>query len=209
LHVPALSESALLVQATGETEVIMPVNGRYDITLEGAHCYGECYMGGPPVFLVEDGAASGPVPTSPPPAAAPTSTPEAVDGTETATSTPLSTGVPDPTATITPTQTLTPTVTSTDTPEPTATSTLEPTATSTSVPTDMPTVTATAIATVTETAVSSTATAAIAKVDEDASGGETAVFGFIPREQASWWLLGSAAVVGIVLAIVGFAKRRR
>ncbi|MCA9927465.1 MAG: hypothetical protein KC419_03265, partial [Anaerolineales bacterium] len=119
LHVPALSESALLVQATGETEVITPVNGRYDITLEGARCYGECYMGGPPVFLVEDGTASGPVPTSPPPAAAPTSTPEAATGTETATSTPLnSTGIPDPTATIKPTQTLTPTVTSTDTPEP-------------------------------------------------------------------------------------------
>ncbi|KAA3660609.1 MAG: hypothetical protein DWQ04_18930 [Chloroflexi bacterium] len=214
LQVPALAASALLVQATGETTTIVPENGSYTVTLEAARCHGECYMGGPPVFLVEDGGTPGEaVPTSPPPPP-PTNTPEVIAPTETATSAALSTAVFTPTPIITATNTLVPptataTIVPTDTPEPTATATtpatetaVPPTSTSTPRPTDTPAPTAT----MTETAVLPTNTAVSTEV---AMGVPTAVptlampqpvdEGISMDWQGSWWLIGTAVILSAAL----------
>ena len=137
LQVPAIADSALLVQALGESSTIVPEGGVYNITLEGARCRGECLIGGPPIFLVEGEAAA--VGASQPPVATvvvPTAAPA------TATSLPA-------TAVVTPTATLAATavVTATNTAVPamaTATSTATPTKTATA--TAAPTKTATATA---------------------------------------------------------------
>jgi hypothetical protein len=53
VSLPATAESATLVTATGEARTIRAQEGAYRIELEGARCYGNCYMGGPPIFVVE------------------------------------------------------------------------------------------------------------------------------------------------------------
>ena len=133
LQVPALAESAQLVNVMGEVEAVTAVNGAYNITLEGARCDGECLIGGPPLFLVEEGVTAEQIPAvllPPPPTVAPT-------------------------ATITPTATLTPTMTPspipTDTPEPTAT------ATATATPSPEPTMTLPPTPVVTEIVATETA----------------------------------------------------
>ncbi len=121
LNVPALTDGALLVSATGETQTITPEEGAYAVRLEAARCDGECLVGGPPVFLVESAdVALDVVPTAP----------AAQVIAETPTTVPTVTNTPEPTATLPPTAT--PTIT--PTPEPT----LTPTATVTPLPTDTP-----------------------------------------------------------------------
>jgi hypothetical protein len=205
LTLPALAESALLVQATGETTTIVPQNGSYTITLEAARCYSECFMGGPPIFLVEGGAASGaPVPTSPPPPP-PTNTPEpVVEPTATAVFTP--TVVIEPTATLVP-----PTATSTSEPTATATETAVPstnTPTSTPLPTETATTMPTETATATETAVLPTNTPVSTEV---AMGVPTAVPTLaapdpvdegVLNSQASWWLIGTAVLLSVALVVM-------
>ena len=147
LNVPALASSALLVQATGETIPLQATNGVYNLTLQPAICTDGCYMGGAPVFLVEEGVTGQTIPT----AAAPTIVvPTPTVGTPiSGTATISATALP---ATVTATATLTPTVRATATPRPSATPT--PTATFTATPT----VTATAAMTATATATSVSAT---------------------------------------------------
>ncbi|NKQ34747.1 MAG: hypothetical protein HF973_03930 [Chloroflexi bacterium] len=200
LNVPALSESGILVDpVTGTETPITPVNGFYEIRLGGARCNdGECLMGGPPLFLVEAGVADGAVPTAQPPqAAAPAVT---------ATSTITATATVSATATLLPTATLTPTATAvpTDTPSPTATFTAVPT--DTPMPTHTPMVEATAveIALLEETAVPLESGAT-----ENEGGGDTAVLGVIPAEQASFWFLGAGLFLGSGIMAVYLWRRRQ
>jgi hypothetical protein len=126
ISLPALAPSAKLVTATGEERAIRAQNGVYRIDLEGARCYGECYMGGPPVFVVEQGVSVEVLPTAPPATFLPTPTPTlTVTATLTPTLTPTATNTPEPTATYTPspTPTMEPTATETAVPDPTATAT--------------------------------------------------------------------------------------
>lgn len=192
LQVPALAESALLVQTTGEATSITPVNGRYEIALEGARCYGECYMGGPPLFLVEEGVSGDPgSSTQQPGVAQPTATTATVQATATVTVTATTAATATATATTVP-----PTATATS--SPTASPTATATATATAVPpTETPVPTETAVA---EVASVPTAVATVAEED----GGETAVGGFIPG-QASWWLLSLAG--GVILMLLFIWRR--
>ena len=181
VRLPALAPSALLVEATGQTTTIAAENGVYTINLAGARCYGECIIGGPPLFLVEEGVSATSVPTAAP----------AVVGAE-------ATPVPSATATLTATLTLTPTTTptpsATATPSPTATATQTPEATATA--TTSPTIVASAVATVTPTVT----------ITAPARTEEAAVAGLIPAGQASWWFLGAGG--GLALLLAGLAWRR-
>jgi len=53
-RIPANSTRAIIVQATGETDVIRAEDGFYRLTLDEARCDDECLMGGPPLILVEE-----------------------------------------------------------------------------------------------------------------------------------------------------------
>ncbi|MCB8942805.1 MAG: hypothetical protein H6658_03405 [Ardenticatenaceae bacterium] len=191
LRVPALADSALLVTAVGETTTIVPENGVYTIDLAGMRCHAECYMGGPPLFLVEAGVVAEGVtaaqPSVPTPTAAMTATATAVPPTATITPTVTATATALPTAT--PTQP--PTATNTATP--TATPMTEPTLTKTATPTEVMEV---AQVMEVETAVPATPTAASPAMSET----QTSAF-------SSWWLLAAAAVGGGVL--LGLARRRK
>ncbi len=142
LRLPALAEGALLVGHAGHTRPLSPLEGSYTLTLEGARCYVECDIGGPPVYLVEKGATAVQL-ANLPPVSAPLSV-------ATITPTPLVAATPTPTDTPSPTPTLTPSVT------PTPTQTATPTATNTPSPT--PTDTPTAVPSVTPGATPETAT---------------------------------------------------
>lgn len=130
LRLPALSDGALLVGHAGHTRPLTPVDGSYTLTLEGARCYVECDIGGPPVYLVEKGATAVQV-AGLPPVSAPLSV-------ATITPTPLISATPTPTDTPSPTPTLTPSVTPTPTQTPTPTATHTPTPTPTYTPTATP-----------------------------------------------------------------------
>lgn len=54
LRVPALAQEARLVDSLGHERALQAENGAYAIRLEGARCYGDCIIGGPPLFLVEE-----------------------------------------------------------------------------------------------------------------------------------------------------------
>jgi hypothetical protein len=58
VRVPALAESAQLVDQTGDVRVMSPQAGHYALTLPGADCEpdGFCLMGGPPAVIVETAA---------------------------------------------------------------------------------------------------------------------------------------------------------
>ena len=59
LQVPALDRFRLCWWMPWvKTTTITPENGTYTIDLPGMRCYAECYMGGPPFFLVEEGCNS-------------------------------------------------------------------------------------------------------------------------------------------------------
>lgn len=60
LSLPAVAGEALLVEATGETQIIPAGGGAYTLTLDGARCYDACIIGGPPLLLVEEGVQSRP-----------------------------------------------------------------------------------------------------------------------------------------------------
>ncbi len=202
LNVPALSESGILIDpVTGTETPVTPVNGVYEIRLEGARCYEECLMGGPPLFLVEAGVAEGPVPTAQPPQVAAPAATAAATTEITATATVSVTATLLPTATITPTATATATAVPTDTPSPTATFT--------AVPTNTPTPTLTATAVEIEIAlVEATAVPLQSGAVEAEGEGDTAVFGIIPAEQASFWFWGAALLIGSALAVIFFKSRR-
>ena len=131
LTVPALAAEAELVGYAGHVERVTAVSDTYTITLEGARCYVECDIGGPPVYLVERGVTPPALPV-PAPLALATITP-----TPLTPASPTPTDTPSPTATNVPTGTPMPTATVTPTPTPTPT--LTPSATSTAVPTTSPT----------------------------------------------------------------------
>jgi hypothetical protein len=194
LDVPALASSAMLVTAVGEATTITAVNGKYTIHLEGARCYSECYMGGPPLFLVESGVTAD---TAPPPAAA--NTPVA-NVTATAvvaiTSTLAAASEITVTAAATPTETTMPTPTATATKRPPET----PTATSTTAPTvtTMPTVAVTA--TVEEIALVVEVTAVPRPVNTTSSTTEPTY--------TSWWFLGTGVGLAILLILMMWRQRR-
>lgn len=135
LEIPALAETARLVGHAGYTREIAPSGGSYTLTLEGARCYVECDIGGPPVYLVEKGVTAvqaANVPTAAAPLAIATITP-----------TPLVPATPTPTDTPSPTPTHTPTETATPSPTPLPSSTPTFTPTPSHTPVSTPTVTAT------------------------------------------------------------------
>ena len=186
LQVPALTESALLVDALGETTTITPDNGMYTIELAGMRCYAECYMGGPPFFLVEEGATAEPVVAAQPSFPTPTAV---VTVTETATAVP-------PTATITPTMT----ATATPTTSPTATATETATATATLQPTQTGTATSAATVAATE----------VAQVVAEAEA-TTAVSPLVvpPTDPPfNWWLVGVGGMI-ITAVIILIVWRRK
>lgn len=188
LRLPALAESAQLVNVMGEVTPLTAVNGAYEITLPGARCDGECIIGGPPLFLVEEGVAPEQVPTALPPAPAVTNTPVVT-----------ATAVLTPTATLSPTATLTPTMTPTDTPQPTATVTASP----------APAVMETPALSEVEVAVASPTAAELALTNAEtrppAAAAGTATGESSP--QASWWFIGIGAGLGLFLVILGVRQR--
>lgn len=189
LNVPALADSAVLVDPiTGAETPITPTAGNYSISLAGARCAGECYMGGAPVFLVEAGVGGEGDSAAPPVvSAADTPVPEATSD---------ATAVP--TATVGPTETPYPTATNmVPVPKPSAT----PTVTNTAVP-------ATETPLATEVAAVPTATEAV----DSAAGND----GTIVQETAvtessgsnlSAWLLGGAGGIAILLVFAWFRRR--
>ncbi len=194
LKVAALADSGMLVDPiTGTETPITAVNGFYDITLEAARCHGECLMGGPPVFLVEDVVAEGAAPPSQPinvaaPAATSTATLTATatisaTATMTATAVPTETNTPKPTRTPRPTKT--PTLAPTDTAVPTATATDAP---------------ATEVALVEAPTIPSTAVPVTDSTEEK-------ILGFVPAEQASFWFIGTAVLLILVLGF-GYTRMR-
>ena len=127
----------------------------------------------------------------PPPTPAPTSTP---------TPTPTATATPEPTATPTPEPTATPVPTATPspspTPAPTATATPVPTPTAEPTATAAPTATATAAPTATPSPTATVVT--VAATPEAEAGG----LGFL-------WLLPVILVVGAILGVLFYLRRRR
>ncbi|MFZ1397808.1 MAG: hypothetical protein WAS33_12960 [Candidatus Promineifilaceae bacterium] len=202
LNVPALAEAGVLVDPiTGTETPVTPTGGSYSISLAGARCAGECYMGGAPVFLVEEGVGGGGATTPPVVASANTPTP-GVAGDDA--------GVPGPTAVPTSDATAVPTNTPapTETPFPTATNMMPqplpsqtPLATHTAVPPTEP-------PPATEIAIVPTATDAAA-VSVDTGGAiveETAV----ATESSSGlgiWVLGGAGLAALVVAFVWLRRR--
>jgi hypothetical protein len=125
LAVPALADQGELVDYSGRALAVNAINGSYQITLDGARCNDACDIGGPPLFLVEEGVPSADADLNiqaTPLRATLTATPEI-----TPTFTPWPTNTATPTQT--PTATLTPTMTPTFTPTATntATATIPPT----------------------------------------------------------------------------------
>ncbi len=115
LEVPALAGGAQVVGYAGHAKTILPQNGRYTLTLEGARCYVECDIGGPPVYLVEEVDDV----TSPPEATLLTAA--TITPTPLVPASPTPTDTPSPTPTVPPTATATPTNTATPSPSPTMT----------------------------------------------------------------------------------------
>ncbi|MBK8899905.1 MAG: hypothetical protein IPM53_01860 [Anaerolineaceae bacterium] len=190
LNVPALAESAVLVDPiTGAETPITPTGGSYSVVLAGARCAGECYMGGAPVFLVEEGVTTEGGSTAP--------------SAVTSSSAPADTALPSPTSG------------PTETPYPTATNMIPvpvpsntPAATNTAVP---PTETSP----VTEVAAVPTATEAVDAAAggegvivevEDVVGEETAV-AETPESNVGIWLLGGAGVVALAVAFIWLRRR--
>jgi len=172
LSVPALAESAVLVDYLGNEQPLIAEEGRYRIDLDGARCRDACDIGGPPIFLVEEGAmlAEGQQPrfSSRLEYATLTPTPE-VPLTFTPWPTATESSSPAPTVTHTPAPTETPSATATLTPSATPTKTATPTTTTTTTaePTEM-----------------AVPTAAPAPYPTAANGGPT-----------TWWFWGAALII--------------
>ncbi len=194
LRVPALSDEALLVSATGQERTVNAYQGYYRIRLHGARCAPACDIGGPPIFIVE--RTDDPVDV------------EAIERIDpqtavlaTATPTPLVSATPDldalSTAAVqlvaqeTPAETATPRPSPSPTPPPAATMTATAAASPTTV----------ILATVTPAAVAE-------QVDTDvpAPDGPSDEPG-IDGSVLSWLFIGAALVLGVALAM--FAIRHR
>jgi hypothetical protein len=124
VKIPAMTETAVLADHLGNETIIEPKDGYYILDLAGTVCYEECLMGGPPVFLMEEGIGEQRIPDAPASIGNPTITPTPAESpTPTHTATPLATATPTATATAVPTDTPepSPTPTMTNTPAPTAT----------------------------------------------------------------------------------------
>ena len=211
LNVPALAESGVLVDPiTGTETPITPTGGSYSVSLAGARCAGECYMGGAPVFLVEEGVSSEGGSSAPPVvSAANTPTPGASGETNTEGGTSESGAEATVAGTAVPTDTPAPT----ETPYPTATNMMPqplpsktPTVTNTAVPpTEIPTETPAETPAATEVAAVPTATEAVenaAAADEGAL-----VEGEATSGNLSLWLLGGAGLVALLVAGVWLRSR--
>ena len=211
LNVPALAESGVLVDPiTGTETPITPTGGSYSVSLAGARCAGECYMGGAPVFLVEEGVSSEGGSSAPPVvSAANTPTPGASGETNTEGGTSESGAEATVAGTAVPTDTPAPT----ETPYPTATNMMPqplpsktPTVTNTAVPpTEIPTETPAETPAATEVAAVPTATEAVenaAAADEGAL-----VEGETTGGNLSLWLLGGAGLVALLVAGVWLRSR--
>ncbi|NCF65877.1 MAG: hypothetical protein GWP61_07880 [Chloroflexi bacterium] len=145
MAVPALAESAVMVDFLGQKKPVKAENGSYPIVLEGARCRGACDIGGPPIFLVESGVSldgDPPSPSARPAWRSVTYTPQ-----QTLTFTPWPTATQTPLPTATATYTPTPTYTATSTYTPTSLPTPSATTTATATATDTPQATATAVPT--------------------------------------------------------------
>ena len=136
LAVPALAETAIIIDHLGREQPLDADEGYYRIELDGARCRDACDIGGPPIFLVEQGVtlADGQQPQL-----------SSRLGYATLTPTPLQTltFTPWPTATETPSPT--PAATQTPLPSPTPSPTLTPSPTATATATTSPTVAPTAM----------------------------------------------------------------
>jgi hypothetical protein len=209
LNVPALADSAVLVDPiTGAETPILSTNGSYEVRLNGARCAGECYMGGAPVFLVEEGTGGEGGSTAPPGvSAANTPTPGATGegGTEATTS---ETGEASSEGTAVPAETAGPT----ETPYPTATNMVPvpkpsntPTVTNTAVPpTDLPPTPDSAAV-----AEAARATEAVDLAAEDGGAiveGETAV-AETPKSNLGIWLLGAGGLAALFIAFAWLRRR--
>lgn len=185
VRIPAMAETAVLADHLGNETIITPENGYYTLDLAGTICYEECLMGGPPVFLIEEGVGDERIPDAPSSIGIPTITPTPAES-------------PTPTATATSPATETPTVTAT------ATATVTPAATDTPAPTASFTPTPTPVAT-------SVVTEVAQVVDE----GETAVVtSIMPTPETSetdntigYWLFGF--IVVLILMTVGLVWQRQ
>ncbi|MEI2610641.1 MAG: hypothetical protein V9G20_18595 [Candidatus Promineifilaceae bacterium] len=199
LNVPALASSAMLVQATGETIPLSATNGVYNLTLQAARCTDGCYMGGAPIFLVEEGVTVQTVPTA---VAGTISAPTPTRGTPSATTTGTAATVLV-TPTITATATVTPTATVTRTPRPSPTITPSLTATPTASPTAIPTATPTTTITPSATAVVQVPTATPGVLEGDGTDEENAA----ATTPVGLWFLGGG--VALALSLIIFMLRQR
>lgn len=202
LNVPALASSALLVQASGEAVPIQASNGVYNLTLPGTRCYDGCYMGGPPIFLVEEGVTVQTVPTAVPgPVTNPTPTMSSgtpVSGTTTAPSTVVPTTIITPTATATVTATAA--ATATPEPSPTATATASITPSVTPAPTETATAEATALAQL-PTATSAPVTSPAPGVPEEPGENERTA------SPVGLWFIGGGVALALGLFIMFMRQR--
>ncbi|MCZ7668301.1 MAG: hypothetical protein M5U34_14485 [Chloroflexi bacterium] len=65
VKIPAVGETAVLADYMGNETMIKPENGYYILDLAGTICYEECLMGGPPLFLLENGVDVDRIPDAP------------------------------------------------------------------------------------------------------------------------------------------------
>ncbi|WP_420643756.1 hypothetical protein [Candidatus Leptofilum sp.] len=203
LNVPALADSGVLVDPiTGVETPIAPTGGNYSISLTGARCTGECYMGGAPVFLVEEGAGGGGSTTPPVVSQSNTPTPAPADESESEgpTAVPTTNATAIPTDIPAPTETLFPTATNM-LPQPLPSNT--PTATNTAV---SPTETVTNEPPATEVAIVPPATALADAPAGD--GGSLIVVEEPDSNNLGLWLLGGAGLVTLLGTAVWLRRSR-
>ncbi len=198
INVPALAVGGMLINPiTDEKIPVMAVNGFYSVNLEGARCHVECLMGGPPVFLVEEGVTVDTVPTA---------VPRPLPAT-TVTASPVITVTATAIPTVVPNNTSTPILTATNTATPSATNTPTPTPT----PTKIATSTATSILEIIDKPVGSIPTeVAINPSESNITSTPTntvMVESQETEERTSWWFLGAGGLLGFFLLLL-FWKRR-
>lgn len=187
LALPALAERGTLVDYAGRTEAVVAEDEQYLITLDGARCNDECDIGGPPLFLVEDGVSPiDPIAEiqSTPVRATLTATPET---SPTFTPWPTDTATPTGTPTASPTATVTPSATATPMPSATLTATITALPSATPRPTILPTLAAQVISNDSETQPATEA------------GGSGS---------SSFWIWGMAGVVAVGLIMLLLRTRR-
>ncbi|PID86998.1 MAG: hypothetical protein CSB13_01630 [Chloroflexi bacterium] len=181
--IPAMAETAVLADYLGNETVIEPEDGFYILDLAGAVCYEECFMGGAPLFLIEEGVGDERIPDAPASIGTPTITPTpSVLVTPTVSVISLPTEVPTATETAVPTDIPepSPTATAAATPSPTATAAVTPSPTATMIPSFTPVVLAEAVTPEFDTSVSA--------ANDDAPA---------DRNQSTY-LIGTLGLLGVV-----------